>query len=135
MIAFPLEYYTDVHDLRALRRLLDKATGPAFRKLNKAMCEVVQGFGLVEFIPLNIQDKELVARALHVIDRATGLAFGSQAPDNYVGLLSTATSTTTPSLYDRVYAVQDKYWGTPVHSDVEEEGESAGAAEGGEEHL
>jgi len=68
----PLEFYTDVQDLRYLRRHLDRELPKRFRALNKALCELIEDYGLVSFTPLDIQNKESVAKLLVQIDKSNG---------------------------------------------------------------
>ena len=55
-IAFNLDFYTDVMDLTYLLDHL--AADPFFRKflkLNEKLAGVIQDYGLVSFVPLNVQ--------------------------------------------------------------------------------
>lgn len=54
--AFNLDFYTEVMDLSYLVEHL--ATDPFFKKfhrLNEKLAEVIQDYGLVSFVPLNVQ--------------------------------------------------------------------------------
>lgn len=54
--AFNLDFYTDVMDLTYLLDHL--AADPFFKKfhhLNEKLAEVIQDYGLVSFVPLNVQ--------------------------------------------------------------------------------
>ena len=58
--AFNLDFYTEVMDLHYLLDHL--ASDPFFKKfhqLNKKMAEVVEDYGLVSFVPLNVQVQPL----------------------------------------------------------------------------
>ena len=62
-IPFNLDFYTDTLDLK---RLVD-LEGPSasrFGRLNAAICELVDDFGLVGFETLDIADKESALRLL-----------------------------------------------------------------------
>ena len=74
-LSFNLDYYTDVLDLDYLLLHLDFKC-PRFKKLNKAICDLVSEFGLVSFFPVNIDDPETVFRVLKVVDKANGYVFG-----------------------------------------------------------
>lgn len=54
-IDFSLEFYTEVQDLSYLQRTLDRNLDKNFRRLNKALCELIEDYALVSFVPLNIQ--------------------------------------------------------------------------------
>jgi len=93
-LAFPLDFYTEVQDLSyLLEHLTDAPFGKKFYNLNKgifdfqikneiinyflkAICELVEDFGLVSFYPLNIEDKESVFQVLKAIDKANGFIYG-----------------------------------------------------------
>ncbi|GKY95201.1 hypothetical protein MPSEU_000483300 [Mayamaea pseudoterrestris] len=49
-----------------------------FRKLHESMAEVVQDFGLLSFVPLDINSAESVGRVLAKIDQANGYVFRGQ---------------------------------------------------------
>uniref|UniRef100_A0A7S0RHC1 GPN-loop GTPase 2 n=1 Tax=Chlamydomonas leiostraca TaxID=1034604 RepID=A0A7S0RHC1_9CHLO len=77
---FSLDFYTEVQDLSYLVRAM--GTSPfstRFRKLSSALCEVVQDYGLVSFMPLAIQDQEAVAAVVGAVDKANGYVFASLA--------------------------------------------------------
>jgi len=79
---FSLDFYTEVMDLSYLFQYLDVSTAPQFAKLNKAICNLVQDFSLVSFIPLNIQDKGSVSRLVAQIDKANGYVYGGLSQGN-----------------------------------------------------
>jgi GPN-loop GTPase len=104
-LAFNLEFYTDVLDLRYLLDRLDNPTDTEvddgsvdygeshdgasarrreptalalkFRRMNEALIEVVEDFSLVNFYPLQIQDAESLQKLVQVIDKANGFVFTS----------------------------------------------------------
>ena len=43
----------------------------------RGLCEVLNDFGLVSFLPLNISDASTVVRVLGAVDRANGYAFAA----------------------------------------------------------
>jgi hypothetical protein len=76
-LSFNLEFYTDVLDLRFLVDTLDSDRFLAkFKKLNERICEILQDFSLVCFLPLNIQKRLSVIRCIQQIDKASGYLFG-----------------------------------------------------------
>jgi len=50
-----------------------------FTKMTEGLCEVMSDFGLVSFLPMNIQDSATVARVLAAIDRANGYSLSADA--------------------------------------------------------
>ncbi|KAK1750982.1 putative ATP-binding domain 1 family member b protein [Echria macrotheca] len=80
-LPFNLDYYTEVQDLSYLMPSLD-AESPAMRRgkftgLNKAIAELVERFGLVNFEVLAVENKKSMMHILRVIDRAGGYVFGT----------------------------------------------------------
>lgn len=72
-MTFDLEYYTDAQDLEYL--LCELNTDPLasrFEKLNRGLCEVVEDYGLVQFMTLHVEDKELMGQLLKGVDKAVG---------------------------------------------------------------
>ncbi|KAK0746562.1 hypothetical protein B0T18DRAFT_411906 [Schizothecium vesticola] len=80
-LPFNLDYYTEVQDLNHLLPTLENET-PALRsgkfgRLNKAIADLVENFGLVSFEVLAVENKKSMMHILRVIDRAGGYVFGS----------------------------------------------------------
>ncbi|RPA72529.1 hypothetical protein BJ508DRAFT_419437 [Ascobolus immersus RN42] len=77
-LPFRLDFYTEVQDLTHLIPLLEQEPGmKKFAKLNEAICELVENFGLVGFEVLAVEDRKSMTRLLQAIDRAGGYVFGS----------------------------------------------------------
>ena len=77
-LAFNLEYYTDVLDLKYLIDTLDNdRLFKRFKQLNNKICDVIQDYSLVSYVPLNIQKKQSLMRCINMIDRANGYVYGN----------------------------------------------------------
>ncbi|KAK4688226.1 GPN-loop GTPase, partial [Tremellales sp. Uapishka_1] len=75
-LPFNLDYYTEVQDLSYLLETLNAEPRAAkFGKLNKAMCELVEEFGLVGFETLAVEDKTSMMKLLRLLDKVTGYIF------------------------------------------------------------
>ncbi|OCF45462.1 cytoplasmic protein [Kwoniella heveanensis CBS 569] len=75
-LPFDLSYYTEVQDLSYLLEKLDSEPRAAkFGKLNKAMVELVDGFGLVGFETLAVEDKSSMINLVRLVDKMTGYIF------------------------------------------------------------
>jgi hypothetical protein len=79
-LPFNLEFYTEVDDLSYLLPQLE-AESPSMRsnkfsRLNEAVADLVQSFGLVRFEVLAVENKKSMMQLLRVIDRAGGYVFG-----------------------------------------------------------
>lgn len=113
---FSLEYYADVQDLKYLadRVLGEDALNPnpnalnpgnskvhpgtsylkkRYGKLTKDLCELVEDFGLVNFVTLAIEDKDSVTRLVQLTDKCVGYVSTQNS------WFSRATSQENPSEY------------------------------------
>jgi hypothetical protein len=72
-LPFNLDYYTEVLDLSYLVDSMDEDERmKKYHSLNKAIAEVVENFGLVNFHPLDVQNESLVKMLAKVIDKTVG---------------------------------------------------------------
>lgn len=80
-LPFNLEYYTDVDDLSYLIPHLEEESpvmrNEKFGRLNEAVANMIESYGLVRFEVLAVEDKKSMMHLLRVIDRAGGYVFGS----------------------------------------------------------
>ncbi|CAH0546596.1 unnamed protein product [Brassicogethes aeneus] len=93
---FGLDFYTDVLDLQFLLELLDD--GPftkKFKKLNAAMVGLVEDYGLVSFVPLNVNSDKSLLQLKAAIDKANGYIYGSGEERSIQALLSCAVGART----------------------------------------
>ena len=79
-LPFNLDYYTEVQDLSYLTPSLEEES-PAMRsgkfsKLNEAVGNMIESYGLVRFEVLAVENKRSMMHLLRVIDRAGGYVFG-----------------------------------------------------------
>jgi hypothetical protein len=59
-LAFGLDFYTDVLDLGyLLEHLSDEPFFRNYKALNEALIGLIEGYGLVTFIPLSVQVRKL----------------------------------------------------------------------------
>ncbi|KAL2024038.1 hypothetical protein VTK56DRAFT_273 [Thermocarpiscus australiensis] len=85
-LPFNLDFYTEVQDLSYLIPVLE-AESPVLRnekfgRLNQAIAELVERFGLVSFEVLAVENKKSMMHLLRVIDRAGGYVFGGAEGTN-----------------------------------------------------
>ena len=65
-----------VQDLsRLVETMGEDAFGRRYRKLSAGLGEVIEDYGLVNYTPLAIEDKDSVQRVLALIDKANGYVF------------------------------------------------------------
>jgi GTPase SAR1 family protein len=88
-LQFSLDFYTDVLDLNYLTDTLDSDRFLAkFKTLNKKICDVVQDFNLVSYVPLNIQKKKSIIRCIQAVDQANGYLFGHMDDQEMMGAVA-----------------------------------------------
>ncbi|OAA61855.1 putative protein family, ATP binding protein [Niveomyces insectorum RCEF 264] len=80
-LPFHLDYYTEVQDLAYLQSALADEQ-PALRqekwaRLNTAVANLIESFGLVRFEVLAVENKRSMMHILRVLDRANGYVFGA----------------------------------------------------------
>ena len=85
-LPFNLDFYTEVQDLGHLAPSLEQES-PALRnqkfaRLNQAIADMVDSFGLVSFEVLAVENKKSMMHILRVIDRAGGYVFGGAEGTN-----------------------------------------------------
>lgn len=86
-LPFNLDFYTEVQDLSYLIPALAMEQGNAsvnakFDKLNDALIQLVEDFGLVGFETLAVEDRASMASFVRAVDRANGWVFaGARGTD------------------------------------------------------
>mmetsp|Transcript_28223 Transcript_28223/g.64862 ORF Transcript_28223/g.64862 Transcript_28223/m.64862 type:complete len:155 (-) Transcript_28223:434-898(-) len=107
----PLSFYTDCCDLERLLPFCEDT--PAFSAKHAALtgrlCELVEDFGLLHFIPCCVTDNETLSQVAAAADKACGYAFGALERNNH-GIFETVSGIAGWE-YDRVNAVADRYTG------------------------
>lgn len=118
-LQYNLDFYTEVLDMSYL---LDHMDGDPFfdkfYRLNKAIVGVIEDYSLVNFTPLNIQDRESMLHAVRLIDKATGYIFGGTEERNMATLMSYAFGAEFE--YEKLGNIQEKYV-EDVDNDIESE--------------
>lgn len=104
-LPFNLDFYTEVQDLSYLLPHLESESetlrSEKFKALNEKVVELVQGFGLVGFETLAVEDKRSMMHLLQVIDRAGGYAFGgAEGANDTVWQVAMREGTTTMDVKD-----------------------------------
>lgn len=90
-LAFNLDFYTDVLDLKYLLEALDATPGmQKYSKLNAAIVSMVEDYSLVTFQPLDVNRQESLLRLKNVIDKANGYVYGAAEERSINTLLACA---------------------------------------------
>jgi GPN-loop GTPase len=70
----------------------------SYKKLHLSLLDLLDGFGLVRFVPLAVEDKDAMLFLIGEIDRASGLVFGGLTEGNESILESAVTERTWDDL-------------------------------------
>ena len=113
--------YADDPDYQLARKI--KNSSPFFRKhkrLHKAIAEIVEEFGLISFLPLDISSAESVGRVLGKIDKCNGYVFKQNGNVSTSSETSMRASNSTnedlfqcaiqsePSTYESIADIQER---------------------------
>ncbi|KAJ2905411.1 putative atp-binding domain 1 family member b [Zalerion maritima] len=114
-LPFNLEFYTEVHDLSYLLDYMEDGSklSQKFSGLNKAISELVESFGLVNYEVLAVENKKSMMHLLQVIDRANGYVFGSAEGANdsiwQVAMRNGPGNMDVPDIQERWVDLKDEY--------------------------
>ena len=91
-----------------------------YRKLHHELCDMVEDFSLLSFLPLSIQDAESVGRVVARIDKCNGYVFlkGNDGEAQTNGGQNTNNNNMQSMFSSAIVA--DSEWGTGVLQDVQE---------------
>ena len=133
-LPFQLDYYTECQDLSRLVPFLDghadddeeedgifddpdyqrvrqRVRQSAFyrkhERLHEALAEVVEDFGLLSFVPLDISDAESVGRVLAKIDKCNGFVYTGTEGQQH-DLFQCAVQSETTSQYESIADIQER---------------------------
>ncbi|KJE98239.1 Gpn2 protein [Capsaspora owczarzaki ATCC 30864] len=82
-LAFNLEFYAEVLDLsKLLNHLQDNPFAQRYKKLNTALCGLIEDYSLVTFSTMNIQNPDSITRLMKTIDKANGYVYGGLSEGN-----------------------------------------------------
>ena len=87
-----------------------------YRKLHHELCDMVEDYSLLSFLPLSIQDAESVGRVVARIDKCNGYVFLKDANANEG---QNGNSNNMQNMFSSAI-VADSEWGTGVLQDVQE---------------
>eukprot|EP01056_Protomagalhaensia_sp_Gyna25_P003171 Protomagalhaensia_sp_Gyna_25__3170@NODE_289_length_4038_cov_191_170293_g223_i0_p2_GENE_NODE_289_length_4038_cov_191_170293_g223_i0NODE_289_length_4038_cov_191_170293_g223_i0_p2_ORF_typecomplete_len343_score40_35ATP_bind_1/PF03029_17/4_7e70AAA_33/PF13671_6/0_00029Mg_chelatase/PF01078_21/0_0009AAA_18/PF13238_6/0_0013PRK/PF00485_18/0_0013AAA_28/PF13521_6/0_0035AAA_5/PF07728_14/0_0035AP_endonuc_2/PF01261_24/0_2AP_endonuc_2/PF01261_24/3_7e03AP_endonuc_2/PF01261_24/1_1e02AAA_17/PF13207_6/0_012FeoB_N/P len=90
-LEFPLEFFARAEDLNLLLPVAHPAVRKTkdakfvererkFAQFHEAICEAVEDFSMVSFVPLAIEDKEMCLNVLAAVDQANGYALSAYLP-------------------------------------------------------
>mmetsp|Transcript_12401 Transcript_12401/g.20336 ORF Transcript_12401/g.20336 Transcript_12401/m.20336 type:complete len:465 (-) Transcript_12401:492-1886(-) len=115
------EYMEDPEYIAAQQKTRTSNFSRKYRKLHQELCEVVEDFGLLSFLPLAIQDAESVGRVVARVDKCNGYVFvrenGGDAKMNQGDGVD--NNDKMQDMFSSAM-VADSEWATGVLSDVQE---------------
>ncbi|KAG2446787.1 hypothetical protein HYH02_008347 [Chlamydomonas schloesseri] len=126
---FNLDFYTEVQDLGYLVAAMGgKPFSNKFKKLSVGLCDVVEEYGLVTFVPFAIQERESLAKMVIAADKANGYCFATlRGHTPYPPEILYGSATTGLGDKDIWLSMQEKY----IDGEVQER--EAGEGKSGEE--
>jgi len=88
-----------------------------YQKLHQLLCEVIDDYSLINFVPLNISDAVSVGRVLSKIDRANGYIFKSIERDPWnntsvQNMFNCAIQMDPENRFEQVADIHERYLGT-----------------------
>lgn len=70
---FNLDYYCELPNLNYLvDRISDDPFLKRYKKLTESLASIIENYGLVSYLPLNVRDEDKLRRVLKAVDRANG---------------------------------------------------------------
>ena len=71
LIALGMDFYTEVLDMSHLLEEMNERFDDRFRKLNAGLCELIEDFNLVSFVPLDVSVSfySFAANATEIVGR------------------------------------------------------------------
>jgi GTPase SAR1 family protein len=115
--------YTEDPDYQKARRVTRQS--PFFRKhekLHQVLAEVVDDFGLMSFVPLDISSAESVGRVLARVDKCNGYVFKSEQANPTRDMFDCAVQ--SDSNYETIADIQERLAFSREHKQEEGGGES-----------
>ena len=116
------DYMEDTEYRRARERTRTSNFNRKYRKLHVELCDMVEDYSLLSFLPLSIQDAESVGRVVARVDKCNGYVFLKNENDD-VSSARTAAGASGNNDMQRMFSsaiVADSEWSTGVLSDVQE---------------
>lgn len=90
-LAFNIDFYTEVLDLKYLLDALDTAPGMLkYKKLNAAIVSLVEDYSLVTYQPLDVKRRDSLLRLKNIIDKANGYVYGAAEEKSVNAMLACA---------------------------------------------
>lgn len=116
-LPFNLDFYTDVQDLSYLIPSLEAESSvlrsEKFSRLNQAVADLIERFGLVSYEVLAVENKKSMMHLLRVIDRTGGYVFGSAEGANdtvwQVAMRNEASLMDVPDIQERWIDSKEEY--------------------------
>lgn len=102
------EYADDPAYQRARRKRRESKLAVKHEKLHRALAEIVDDYGLLTFVPLEISSAESVGRVLAKIDKCNGYVFTAEAASINADLFQCAIQSEGASHYEAASDVRER---------------------------
>lgn len=90
-LAFNIDFYTEVLDLKYLLESLDSSPGmKKYAKLNAAIVSMIEDYSLVTFQPLDVNRRDSLLRLKNIIDKTNGYVYGAAEEKSINSMLACA---------------------------------------------
>lgn len=106
-------YFADDKDYQAARaKKINSRFYRKYKKLHEQLCEVIDDFNLVSFLPLDIQSAESVGLILGQVDKCNGYAFVAQQPSDstVANLFQCAVQGEPEWEFERMARIYERYY-------------------------
>ncbi len=116
-------YYADDKDYQKARsEKLNSHYYRKYRKLHEMLCEVIEDFNLVSFLPLDIQSVESVGYILAQVDKCNGYIFVPQGGEEseqvaVANLFQCAVQAEPEWEFERMARIYERYYNNTSSSD------------------
>jgi len=122
------DYREDPEYQAAQQRTRSSTFYRKYRKLHNELCDVVEDYGLLSFLPLSIQDAESVGRVVARVDKCNGYVFlkdaatASDSVSGNGGTNGSSNNNNNNNMQDMFSSamVADSEWAAGVLADVQE---------------
>mmetsp|Transcript_14515 Transcript_14515/g.26314 ORF Transcript_14515/g.26314 Transcript_14515/m.26314 type:complete len:455 (+) Transcript_14515:121-1485(+) len=113
------DYREDPEYQEAQHRTRSSHFSRKYRKLHTELCDVVEDFGLLTFLPLSIQDAESVGRVVARVDKCNGYVFLKESGGDGTEANSGDGNSNMHDMFTSAM-VADSEWAAGTLSDVQE---------------
>jgi hypothetical protein len=117
-----IDYADDEEYQTIRRRITQSAFHKKHRRLHEAVCELVDDFGLLSYVPLDIQNVQSVSRVVAKIDKCNGYIYTTMTHDNNNDMQDLFRCAVQADgnewTFETLASVQERFMGNTVYPDT-----------------